>query len=85
MANQQQLQKRQFKTSNNTFETMCTVFVLPFIVVRECVCLCVCVGILLICFTVIYCVFIVCTEFLYCFIYAYIFLFITSVRTTATE
>ena len=43
-----------------------------------------CVGVLVICvlaFTV-FCI--VCTVFLYCFLYAYLFLFVTSVRATAT-
>jgi len=36
------------------------------------------VGVLVICV-------LVCTVFLYCFFYAYLFLLVTSVRTTATE
>ena len=36
------------------------------------------VGVLLICVLVF-------TVFLYCFVYAYLFLFVTGVRTTATE
>jgi len=37
-----------------------------------------CVGVLVICVLVF-------TEFLYCFVYAYLFIFVTSVRTTATS
>jgi len=44
-----------------------------------------CVGILVVCVLVftVFCA--VCTVFLYCFFYVYFFLFVTSVRTTATE
>ena len=67
----------------------CTVVVLTFFVICGCVCVCVC-GFcnvwlfwqLCVCFgntcTCIYCV-------LYCFVYVYFFLFVTNVRTTATE
>jgi hypothetical protein len=44
-----------------------------------------CMGVLVICvfvFTV-FCT--VCTVFLYCFVYVYLFLLVTSVRTTATK
>ena len=56
---------------------------------------CVCVGfvsvltsvwvVLIMCVLVftVFCV--VCTVFLYCFVYVCLFLFVTSVRTTATE
>jgi hypothetical protein len=37
-----------------------------------------CVGVLIICVLVF-------TVFLYCFFYVHLFLFVTSVRTTATE
>ena len=63
-----------------------------------CVCVCVCVcgfcnvwsfdnceGVLLIRVLVFTVFFIVCTVFLYCFVNVYLFLFVTSVRTTATE
>ena len=47
------------------------------------VCVCVgvfdnCVGVLVICVLAF-------TVFLYCFVYGYLFLFVTSVRTIATE
>ena len=44
-----------------------------------------CVGILVICVHVFTVFCIVSTVFLYCFIYVYLLLFVTSVRTTATE
>jgi len=47
--------------------------------------LCVCVGVLVICVLVFTVFCIVCTEFLCCFFYVYLFLFVTNVRTTATE
>jgi len=34
-------------------------------------------------FVLLFCV--LCTVFLYCFVYVYLFIFVTSVRTTATE
>jgi len=40
--------------------------------------MCVCVGVLVICVLVF-------TVFLYCFFYVHLFLFVTSVRATATE
>jgi len=47
----------------------------------------VCVGVLviLVCLLVFTVFCIVCTVFLYCFVNVYLFLFVTSVRTTATE
>ena len=44
-----------------------------------------CVGVLVICVLVftVFCT--VCTVFLYCFAYVYLFLLVTSVRTTATS
>jgi hypothetical protein len=44
-----------------------------------------CVGVLVICVLVLTVFCIVCTVFLCCFVYVYLLLFITSVRTTATE
>jgi len=44
-----------------------------------------CVGVLVICVLVFNVFCIVCTAFLYCFFYVYLFLFVTSVRTTVTE
>ena len=44
-----------------------------------------CVGVLVICIFVFTVFCIVCTVLLYCFLYVYLFLFVTSVRTTATE
>jgi hypothetical protein len=44
-----------------------------------------CVGVLVICVLVFTVFYIVCTVFLYCFVCVYLFLFITSIRTTATE
>jgi hypothetical protein len=54
------------------------------------VCVCVgcfdnCVGVLVICVLVFTAFCIVCTVFLHCFFYIYLFVFVTSVRTTATE
>ena len=47
--------------------------------------LCVCVGVLVI-FVIVFTVFcIVYNVFLYCFVCVYLFLFVTSVRTTGTE
>ena len=43
------------------------------------------VGVLVICVLVFTVVCIVCTVFLYCFVYVYLLLFVTKVRTTATE
>jgi len=43
-----------------------------------------CVGVLAICVLVFTVFCIVCAVFLYCFFYIYLFLFVTSVRTTAT-
>jgi len=43
------------------------------------------VGVLVICVLVFTVFCIVCTVFLCCFFYVYLFLFVTSVRTTATE
>jgi len=42
-------------------------------------------GCLVICVFVFTVFCIVCTVFLYCFVYAYLFLFVTSIRTTAIE
>ena len=44
-----------------------------------------CVGVLVICVLVLTGFCIVCTVFFYCFVYVYLSLFVTSVRTTATE
>ena len=44
-----------------------------------------CVGVLVICVLVFTVFCIVCTVFFYCFLYEYLFLFVTSVSTTATE
>jgi hypothetical protein len=44
-----------------------------------------CVGVLVICVLVFTVFCIVYTVFLYCFVYVYLFLFVTTVRTTATE
>ena len=44
-----------------------------------------CVSVLVICVLVFIVFCIVCTVFLYCLVYVYLFLFVTSVRTTATE
>jgi len=44
-----------------------------------------CVGILVICVLVFTVFCIVCTVFLDCLVYVYLFLFVTSVSTTATE
>ena len=44
-----------------------------------------CVGVLVIDVLVFTVFFIVCTVFLYSFVNVYLFLFVTSVRTTATE
>ena len=44
-----------------------------------------CVGVFGYVCTGIYCVCVVCTVFLYCFVCVCLFLFVTSVRTTATE
>jgi hypothetical protein len=44
-----------------------------------------CVGVLAICVLVFTVFCIVCSVSLYCFVYMYLFLFVTSVRTTATE
>jgi hypothetical protein len=44
-----------------------------------------CVGALVICVLVFTVPCIVCSVFLYCFSYVYLFLFVTSVRTAATE
>jgi len=59
-----------------------------------CVCVCMgfvmcecfdnCVGVLVICVLVLTVFCIVCTGFLYCFVYVHLFVFVTSVRTTAT-
>ena len=75
----------------------CTVVVLTCFVrvIRMLVCGCVgfvmcgcsdnCVGVLVICVLVFSVFCIVCTVFLYRFVYVYLFLFVTSVRTTAPE
>ena len=44
-----------------------------------------CVGVLVICVLVFTVFCIVCTVFLYCIVYVHLFLFVTSVMTTATE
>jgi len=44
-----------------------------------------CVGVLVMCVLVFTVFCIVCTVFLHCFVYVYLSLFGTSVRTTATE
>ena len=44
-----------------------------------------CVSLLVVCVLVFTVFCIVCTVFLYFFFYVYLFLFVTSVRTTATE
>ena len=44
-----------------------------------------CVGVLVICVLVFTVFCIVCTMFMLCFVYVNFFLFVTSVRTTATE
>jgi hypothetical protein len=44
-----------------------------------------CVGVLVICVLVFTVFCIVCTVFLYSFVYVYLFLFVTSVRSSATE
>jgi L-asparagine transporter-like permease len=44
-----------------------------------------CVGVLVKCVLVFTVFCIVCTASLYCFVYVYLFLFVASVRTTATE
>jgi len=44
-----------------------------------------CVGVLVICVLVFTVFCIVCTVFLCCFVEVYLFLLVTSVRTTATE
>ena len=65
----------------------CAVVVLTCFVIGVCMCGCFdnCVGVLVICVFVFTVFCIVCTVFLYCFFYIYLFLFVTSVRTTATE
>jgi len=57
---------------------VCMVFVM-------CGCFDNCVGVLVICVLVFTVICIACNEFLYCFFYAYLFLFVTSVRTTSTN
>jgi hypothetical protein len=54
------------------------------------VCVCVCVGfVMCVCFDNCVGVSVICvlvfTVFLYCFVYVYLSLFVTSVRSTATE
>jgi len=63
----------------------CNVWVCVCVGFVMCGCFDNCVGVLLIRVLVFTVFSIVCTGFLYCFVYAYLFLFVTSVRTTATE
>jgi hypothetical protein len=56
----------------------CNVWVCVGVGYVMCRCFDNCVGVLVICVLVF-------TVFLYCFFYACLFLFVTSVRTTATE
>jgi hypothetical protein len=59
------------------------------VVVLTCFVMCGCfdnfIDVLVICVLVFTVFCIVCTVFLYCFFYVYLLLFVTSVRTTATE
>ena len=57
---------------------LCNVWVCVCVGFVMCGCFDNCVGILVICVLVF-------TVFLYCFFYVYLFLFVTSVRTAATE
>ena len=73
----------------------CNVWVCVCVGFVMCGCVCVCFtmcecfdncGSVLVKCVLVFTVFcIVCTVFLYCFIYKYLFSFVTSVRTTATE
>ena len=56
----------------------CNVWVWVFVGFVMCGCFDKCLGVLVICVLVF-------TVFLYCFVYVYLLLFVTSVRTTATE
>jgi len=73
------------------FNLFCNVWVCVCFgfVMCGCVCMCGCsdncVGVLII-YVLVFAVFcVVCTVLLYCFVEVYLFLFVTSVRTTATE
>ena len=69
--------------------------VLTCFVICWCVCVCVCVyvcgyfdsgvNVLVICVLVFTVFCIICSGLFYCFVYVYLFLFVSSVRTTATE
>jgi hypothetical protein len=56
----------------------CNMWVCVCVGFEMCVCFDNCVGVLVICVLVF-------TVFLYCFVNVYLFLFVTGVRTTATE
>jgi len=63
----------------------CNVWVCVSVCFVMCGCFGNCVDVLVICVLVFIVFCIVCTVFLYCFVYVCTFLFVTSVRTTATE
>ena len=67
------------------FNLFCNVWVCVCVGFLMCGCFDNCVGVLVICVLVFTVFCIACTVFLYCFFYAYLFLFVTSVKTTATE
>jgi len=56
----------------------CNVWMCVYVSFVMCECFDNCVGVLVICVLVF-------TVFLYCLVYVYLFLFVTSVRTTVTE
>jgi hypothetical protein len=63
----------------------CNVWVCVYVSFVMCGCFDNCVSVLIICVLVFTVFCIICTVFLYCFVYVYLFLSVTSVRTTATE
>ena len=63
----------------------CNVWVCAYVGFVMCGCFDNCVGVLVICVLVFTVFSNVCIVFLYCFVDAYLFLFVTSVSTTATE
>ena len=63
----------------------CNVWVCVCVGFVMCGCFDNCVGVLVICVLVFTVFCIVCTVFLYCIVYVHLFLFVTSVMTTATE
>jgi len=71
------------------FHLFCNMWVCVYVGFVMCGCVHVwvlqCVGILVICVLVFTVFCIVCTVFLSCFIYVQLFLFVTGVKTTATE